>query len=76
MEIENPSQNVVPAAGGNPSQLRDTPERTRLKAEVTALRVSLNETTRHAEESNAELRTDLTERAQHALAQQLSLIHI
>ena len=70
MEIEIPPQYVVTAAGGNPLQSRETPERARLRAEVASLRGSLNEVTHRAEESNAELYANLTERAQQALAHQ------
>ena len=84
MQIQGAEGNLsqlVPGAGGNPMQLatgaegnlllaEDTPERARLRSEVSALRASLDATTRHAAEYTSELRSDLTQRAQQALSNQ------
>ena len=84
MQVEGAEGNLsqlIPGAGGNPTQLvtgaegdlllaEDTPERARLRSEVSALRASLDATTRHANEYTSELRSDLSQRAQQALSNQ------
>ena len=70
MDIEIVPHSVLCAARGDPLQLRYSMERDRWRAEVTALRGSLEEESRRAQATNLEIYSHMSERTQQALAQQ------
>ena len=68
MDIDLVSHNVLCAARGDPQLTRYSMERDRWRAEVNALRGSLEEESLRAQTANLEIYSHMSERTQQALA--------